>query len=138
MLKALSPGDALALADASLRRSRDERAMVEYLGIGKRRRPAPGELAAFPLLKATEIDLAAFESAERRKLRDGLARLSVEAQRELIALIWIAQRPSLTFEAALRRTTRMPAEAQISYLMGQRIERHVPSGLEKLGYRRGA
>ena len=138
MLKALTPADALALAEASLRRSRDERAMVEYLGIGRRRRPAPAELAPFPLLKATEIDLAAFESDERRKLRDGLARLTVEAQRELIALIWIAQRPSLSFEAALRRTNRIPAEAQLGYLMGQRIERYVPSGLEKLGYRRGA
>jgi hypothetical protein len=135
MLKALTPSDARAIAAASLRRSRDEQAMVEYLGIGRRGGEKQAVLAAFPLLKPSAVDLAAFESEERRQLREALAALSVAAQRELIALIWIARHPSLSFEAALRRTRRIPAEAQTGYLMGQRIERYVAAGLEKLGYR---
>ena len=36
MLQALQIADALAIAEASRRRSRDEQAMVRYLGIGRR------------------------------------------------------------------------------------------------------
>lgn len=50
MLKALTPAAALAIAEVSLRRSRDEQAMVEYMGMGKQARQTPSELAAFPLL----------------------------------------------------------------------------------------
>jgi hypothetical protein len=138
MLKALTVADALAIAAAALRRSRDERAMVDYLGIGRRRGRTPDTLAAFPLLKPTAVDLAAFESDERHQLHDALANLTIEARRELIALVWFAQSPSLSFETALRRTRRIPDAAQLGYLMGRRLERSVPAGLEKLGYRRSA
>jgi hypothetical protein len=50
-------------------------------------------------------------------------------------MVFLAQRPSLTFEAALRRTRRIPPPAQTGYLMGVRLERYVARGLEKLGYR---
>lgn len=60
---------------------------------------------------------------------------SPDARRELIALIWLAQRPSLSFEAALRRTRRIPPAAQLGYLMGIRLERYIADGLRKLGCR---
>lgn len=135
MLQALQIADALALAEASRRRSRDERAMVQYLGIG-RKSPRPAQRpASTPLIIAETIDLAAFESDERRRLEQGIERLSPEARRELIALVWLAQRPSLDFAGAMRRTRRIPPPAQTGYLMGVRLERYVARGLEKLGYR---
>jgi len=135
MLQALQIADALAIAEASRRRSRDERAMVDYLGIGRKglrkmQTPIPS-----PLVITDMIDLAAFESDERRHLEHAIEALSPEARRELIALIWLAQRPSLDFAAAMRRTRRIPPPAQTGYLMGVRLERYIALGLEKLGYR---
>jgi hypothetical protein len=72
-------------------------------------------------------------SEERRRLEAAIAQLSADALRELIALIWLVQRPSLTFEAALRRTRRIPPAAQPGYLMGIRLERYIAEGLRKLG-----
>src|SRR5580692_1368191 len=135
MLQALQIADALAIAEASRRRSRDEQAMVRYLGIGRR---APRKSALSPatgLLLPDTIDLAAFDSDERQRLEAAIARLSPEARRELIALVFLAQRPSLSFEAALRRTRRIPPPAQTGYLMGVRLERAIALSLEKLGYR---
>jgi hypothetical protein len=43
------------------------------------------------------------------------------------------QRPLLSFEAALRRTRRIPPAAQPGYLMGIRLERYIAEGLRKLG-----
>ena len=138
MLKALRAEDALAIAEVSRRRSRDEKAMAQYLGIGRGRArveeaPSEGTL----LRRPGALDLAAFESEERRRLEAAIAQLSPQARRELIALIWLAQRPVLSFEAALRRTGRIPPTAQTGYLMGIRIERYIAEGLHKLG-RRGA
>jgi hypothetical protein len=119
MLKALRIEEARAIAAAALRRSRDERAMVDYLGIGRR-----GDAAiAARVILSTNIDLAAFESDERRALFDLIETLSEAAKRELIALIGMAQRPSLNSDAALRRTRRIPIRAQTGYLMGVRLER---------------
>ena len=135
MLQALRIADALAVAEASRRRSRDERAMVQYLGIG-RKGPRPARHpASTPLIIAETIDLAAFESDERQRLEQAIERLSPEARRELIALVWLAQRPSLDFAGAMRRTRRIPPPAQTGYLMGVRLERYIARGLEKLGYR---
>lgn len=134
MLHALEIAEALAIAEVSRRRSRDEQAMVRYLGIGRK----SGRAADPPvsvLIKPDAVDLAAFESDERQRLEQAITRLSPEARRELIALVWLAQRPSLGFEAALRRTRRIPPPAQIGYLMGVRLERFVARGLEKLGGR---
>src|SRR5215469_5728706 len=136
MLKALRAEDALAIAEVSRRRSRDEQAMAQYLGIGRghaRVKGAPPEGTV--LRRPDALDLAAFESEERRRLEAAIAQLSPEARRELIALIWLAQRPLLTFEAALRRTRRIPSAAQTGYLMGIRIERHIAEGLRKLSRR---
>jgi len=135
MLTALAVADARAIADAARKRSRDERAMVEYLGIGRGGNAPPRDLGSVRIVKATAIDLAAFESDERQQLRDALARLTVEARREFIALVWFAKSPSLSFAAALRRAQRIPADAQLGYLLSRRLERDVPLGLEKLGYR---
>jgi hypothetical protein len=77
----------------------------------------------------------AFESEEGWRLGTAIAQLSPDARRELIALIWLAQRPLLSFEAALRRTRRIPLAAQPGYLMGIRLERYIPDGLRKLGCR---
>lgn len=136
MLMALQIADALAIAEASRRRSCDEQAMVRYLGIGRKGRRPTETPAALPLVTAETIDLAAFESDERQRLERAIARLSPEARRELIALIWLAQRPSLDFAAALRRTRRIPPPAQTGYLLGVRLERYIAPGLERLGYRR--
>jgi len=38
----------------------------------------------------------------------------------------------LSFEAALRRTRRIPQTAQTGYLMGIRLERYIAEGLHKL------
>jgi|SRR6185437_15762691 hypothetical protein len=133
MLQALQIADALAIAEASRRRSRDEHAMVDYLGIG-RKGPRMAHLRR-PLIATDTIDLAAFESDERRHLQQTIDALSPEARRELIALIWLAQRPSLDFAGAMRRTRRVPPPAQTGYLMGVRLERYIALGLEKLGYR---
>lgn len=135
MLQALQFADALAIADASRRRSRDERAMAQYLGIGRKAQRAAKPQSALPLVTANTIDLAAFESEERNHLEQAIEALSPEARRELIALVWLAQRPSLDFAAAMRRTRRIPTPAQTAYLMGIRLERHIARGLEKLGYR---
>ena len=69
MLKALRPEDALTIAEVSRRRSRDEQAMAQYLGIGRGRAhvkevPLEGTL----LRRPGALDLAAFESEERRRL----------------------------------------------------------------------
>jgi hypothetical protein len=132
MLQALRPEDALAIAEISRRRSRDEQAMAQYLGIGRGARangaPPDGTLLLLP----GDVDLAAFES-ERRRLEAAIAQLSHDARRELIALIWLVQRPLLSFEAALRRTRRIPPAAQLGYLMGIRLERYIAEGLRKLG-----
>ena len=107
--------------------------MVQYLGIGRGAR-ANTALPDGTLLRLPgDVDLAAFESEERRRLKAEIARLSPEARRELIALIWLVQRPSLSFEAALRRTRRIPPAAQPGYLMGIRLERYIDEGLRKLG-----
>jgi len=135
MLQALHIADALAIAEASRRRSRDERAMVQYLGIGRKDRRSAKPPAPAPLIVADTIDLGAFESDERRRLEQAIEALAPEARRELIALVFLAQRPSLDFAAAMRRTRRIPPPAQTSYLMGVRLERYVALGLEKLGYR---
>ena len=132
MLQALRPEDALAIAEASRGRSRDEQAMVQYLGIGRGRAngaPPDGTLLRLP----GDVDLAAFESEERRRLEAAIAQLSPDARRELMALIWLVQRPLLSFEAALRRTRRIPPAAQPGYLMGIRLERYIAEGLRKLG-----
>jgi hypothetical protein len=134
MLTVLSPDEALAIAEAASRRSRDERAMVDYLGVG-RKQCGRTPISPLPLIRAEAIDLVAFESEERSRLQDALAALAPEARRELIALVWVAQRPSLSFAAALRRSQRIPAGAQIGYLMSHRLERHILEGFEKLGYR---
>jgi hypothetical protein len=84
MLQALQIADALAIAEASRQRSRDEQAMVRYLGIGRRSRPAALSPAPGVLLP-DKIDLAAFESDERQRLEAAIVRLSPEARRELIA-----------------------------------------------------
>src|SRR5690242_4780726 len=103
MLQALRPEDALAIAEVSRRRSRDEQAMAQYLGIGRGARANGAPPDGTP----GDVDLAAFESEERRRLEAAIARLSPDARRELIALIWLVQRPLLSFEAALRRTRRI-------------------------------
>ena len=135
MLQALQIADALAIAEASRCRSRDERAMVQYLGVGRKTPRAAKPTAALPVLIADTIDLAAFESDEPRRLEQAIEALSPEARRELIALVWLAQWPSLDFAGAMRRTRRIPPPAQTGYLMGLRLERHIARGLEKLGYR---
>jgi DNA-directed RNA polymerase specialized sigma24 family protein len=134
MLQALQIADALAIAEASRRRSCDERAMVDYLGIGRKTQRAAKTQAGTPFAIADTIDLAAFESDERQRLEQAIERLSPEARRELIALVWLAQRPSLDFAGAMRRTRRIPLPAQTGYLMGVRLEHYIALGLEKLGY----
>ena len=140
MLQALRAEDALAIAEVSRRRSRDEQAMAQYLGIGRgacaNGAPPDGMLLRLP--GDSDVDLAAFESEERRRLEAAIAQLSPDARRELIALIWLVQRPLLSFEAALRRTRRIPPAAQPGYLMGIRLERYIAEGLHKLGCGGGA
>ena len=123
MLKALRSEDALAIAEVSRRRSRDEQAMTQYLGIGQGRAPVKEAPLEGTLLRRPDaLDLEAFESEERQRLEAAIAQLSPEARRELIALIWLVQRPLLSFEAALRRTRRIPQTAQTGYLMGIRAD----------------
>jgi hypothetical protein len=110
MLQALRAEDALAIAEVARRRSRDEQAMTQYLGIGRGGARAKGAPLDGTLLCCPDaVDLAAFESEEGRRLETAIAQLSPDARRELIALIWLVQRPLLSFEAALRRTRRSPA-----------------------------
>ena len=102
--------------------------MVQYLGIGRGAR-ANTALPDSTLLRLPgDVDLAAFETEERRRLEAEIVWLSPDARRELIALIWLVQRPSLSFEAALRRTRRIPPAAQPGYLMGIRLERYIRRG----------
>jgi hypothetical protein len=133
MLQALWAQDALAIAEVSRRRSRDEQAMAQYLGIDRGARTKSAPLHGTLLRRPDDVDLAAFESEERRRLEAAIAQLSPEARRELIALIWLVQRPLLSFEAALRRTRCIPPAAQPGYLMGIRLERYIAEGLRKLG-----
>jgi hypothetical protein len=133
MLQALRPEDALAIAEVSRGRSRDEQAMAQYLGIGRGARANGAPLDGTLLRLPGDVDLAAFESEERRRLEAAIAQLSPDARCELIALIWLVQRPLLSFEAALQRTRRIPPAAQSGYLMGIRLERYIAEGLRKLG-----
>ena len=133
MLQALRAQDALAIAEVSRRRSRDEQAMAQYLGIGRGARANGVPLHGILLRCPDDVDLAAFESEERGHLEIAIAQLSPDARRELIALVWLVQRPLLSFEAALRRTRRIPATAQPGYLMDIRLERYIADGLRKLG-----
>ena len=73
------------------------------------------------------------QKTRRRRLEAAIAQLSPDARRELIALISLVQRPLLSFEAALRRTRRIPPAAQPGYLKGIRLERYIAEGLRKLG-----
>jgi hypothetical protein len=134
MLSALSVADALAIAEASAQRSRDERAMVDYLGIG--RRGPKASLPPYPRrLQPGAADLAAFDSPERQRLHGLVADLAAPARQELIALVWLGGSMRLDFARALQRAQRMPAGAQIGYILGRRLDRHIPAGLEKLGLR---
>lgn len=132
MLSALSIEAALAIADASARRSRDERAMVEYLGVG-RRSPKSGPPAYPSLVLPAAADFAAFDSPERRRLHDLVSNLPAEARQELIALVWVGAGTRLDFARAMLRARRMPAEAHVGYILGRKLERHIPAGLAKLG-----
>ena len=107
--------------------------MAQYLGIGRGARATGTPLDGTLLRRPDDVDLAAFESEEQRRLKAAIVQLSPDARRELIALIWLVQRPLLSFEAALRRTRRIPPAAQPGYLMGIRLERYIPEGLRKLG-----
>ena len=122
----------MAIVEAAARRTRDERAMVEYLGVG-RRRPARGLPDDLRLVRPSNADLAAFDSIERRRLHELVAGLSVEARQELAALVWSGGSTRLDFARALRRAQRMPPEALLGYLVGRRLEQHIPAGLERLG-----
>lgn len=139
MLKALSIADARAIEAAAAARARDERAMLDYVGVGRRAARRTVDLSPRPLLIVTDAaELASFDGGDERHLRDLIARLSGEARQELIALVWVASSVALGFEAALRRTRRIPPEAQIGYLASRRLERHIPAGLEKLAAAGGA
>ena len=88
MLQALRAEDALAIAEVARRRSRDEQAMAQYLGIGRGGVRAKGAPLDGTLLRRPDaVDLAAFESEEGRRLETAIAQLSPDAPRELIALI---------------------------------------------------
>ncbi|HUK58770.1 MAG TPA: DUF3775 domain-containing protein [Stellaceae bacterium] len=130
MLQHLSLAQASAVAAAALRVARDERAMVEYLGIG-RRRGARAPLSPPSIVVAS--DPRAFEGAERAALETLLREFSPEARRELIALVWLGRSVELDFAAALRRARRIPEAAQVSYLLGVPLERRIPAALAKLG-----
>jgi hypothetical protein len=135
MLQHLSTADAVVVAEAVGRVSRDEKAMVDYLGIGRRgqspgRGPARGPAITF--VRAS--DPAAFDSAERHALEVLLRGLSPEARLELLALLWFG-RGMVDFKGALRRARRVPEPHQVATLMGARLERHIPAALAKLGLR---
>ena len=129
MLTHLSLADAASIAEAAARVSRDERAMVEYLGIGKRRGRTPAPLQSLVVAS----DPRAFESAERADLDARLRLLSPEARRELIALVWLGRSVGLDFAAAMRRARRVPEAAQVGYLLGVPLEKRIPAALGKLG-----
>lgn len=107
--------------------------MAQYLGIGRGARAMGAPVAGTILCCPDDVDLAAFESEERRRLEAAIVQLSSDARRELIALVWLVQRPLSSFAAALRRTRRIPPAAQPGYLMGIRLERYIAEGLRKLG-----
>ena len=68
MLKALRAEDALAIAEVSRRRSRDEQAMAQYLGIGRGRAPVKKAPLEGTLLRRSDaLDLEAFESSASRQ-----------------------------------------------------------------------
>jgi len=129
MLRTLSIPEALAIADLAASVSRDEKAMVAYLNVGTRRR----DIGARGSLQLVAADPAAFDSPERRRLEARVATLSPEARRELIALTWIAHGIDANFDRAMRKAGRIPAAAQVGYLVGKPLERHIPAALDKLG-----
>jgi len=128
MLEHLARAEALALAEAAARVARDERAMIEYLGIGRRGRTQ----ATGPRALVIATDPRAFESPERAALEARLRALSPAARRELIALVWLGRGVGLDFAAALRRARRIPEAAQVGYLLGVPLERRIPAALQKL------
>jgi DNA-directed RNA polymerase specialized sigma24 family protein len=83
MRQALRAQDAVAIAEVSRRRSRDEQAMAQYLGIGRGARAKGAPLHGTLLRRPDDVDLAAFESEEWRRLEAAIAQLSPDARREL-------------------------------------------------------
>ena len=85
MLQALRPEGALAIAEVSRRRSRDEQAMAQYLNIG-RGAGANGAPPGCTLLRLPgDVDLAVFESEERRRNRAAFARRPTRAHSAYLA-----------------------------------------------------
>src|SRR3954462_1537883 len=76
MLQALRAEDALAIAEVSRRRSRDEQAMAQYLGIGRGMRANGAPLHGTLLRRPDDVDLAAFESEERRRLEAAIVQFA--------------------------------------------------------------
>jgi len=130
MLNALTIAKALVVAEAAGRCSRDEQAMVRYLNVAPRAGAAT--VRGSPPL-APAVDPAAFDSPERRRLEALLASLAPESRLELIALAHLARAADADFAKAMRRARRIPAAAQIGYLMGRPLERQIPVALDKLG-----
>ena len=109
MLQALRAQDALAIAEVSRRRSRDEQAMAQYLGIGRGARATGTPLDGTLLRRPDDVDLAAFESEERRRLKAAIVQLSPDARRELIALIWLVTAAVIEFRGRIAAHAPHPA-----------------------------
>lgn len=130
------------IAEAAAARAREERAVAQYLGLGRRPQRTAERFVQAPLpliATAGAADLEAFDGDGERRLRRLLAALSVEERRELLALVHYARNPSLGLERAGRRAQRIPPEAQLGYLMSRRLERDIPLALDRLdgGFKTG-
>ncbi|MGH7090190.1 MAG: hypothetical protein ACREFQ_14945, partial [Stellaceae bacterium] len=93
-----------AIAAAAAARTREERAVAQYLELGRRPQwTAPRPLAPL-LLAPAAADIEAFDGDGERHLRQLLGSLARDERRWLLALVIYARSPSLGFERALRWT----------------------------------
>jgi hypothetical protein len=118
------------IAEAAAARAREERAVAQYLRLGRQRPRAA--VPAPLLLPPGAADLDAFDGDGERRLLRLLAALSGDERRELLALVHFARSPSQGFARAMRRAQRIPLDAQLGYLKSRRLERDIPLALDRL------
>ena len=99
MLSVLTVSEVLAIAEAATARARDQRAMDEYLYPGSN-----GFLPLTPAQIAADAAAGRFDSAERARLEQLVSALSLDARRELMALMLLGRGDTNSFETAMSIT----------------------------------
>src|SRR5579872_4677620 len=110
MLSVLTVSEVLAIAEAAIARARDQRAMDEYLYPG-----SDGFLPLTPAQIAADAAAGRFDSAERARLERLVSALSLDARRELMALMLLGRGDTNSLETAM--SIAKSSHAAVHYLL---------------------